>query len=154
MNPVIVRRTRVVTIPVDVVWQFIEPVDLLPVWLPLANRAEHLDGEGLGRRQRMHSSWRGRANEIDQRVTAYEENRRLAWTHVAERVDGKPAPVISREVTVTVDLDPVGAGTRVTLESRQVPSGVLAGLWLRLFVARRVGRAFDRALQNLASAGN
>jgi len=148
-----VRRERVLTIPVDVLWQLVEPVRTLPAWLPLADRCQLIAGDGLGRRQRMHSTWGGKHAEIDQEVIAYQPNRLLRWKHVEERMGGRPAPRISSEVTFTIELESIGPGTRVALESKSVASGVFAGVLLRLVAARRTGKALDRALDTLAAAG-
>ena len=152
-DPLYVRRARVVSIPVDVLWQLIEPVETLPSWFPLAERAERVSGEGLGRVQRVTARWGRRTAEIDQQVTAYEPERRIAWTHLAERVNGRPAPRISARVTTTIRLEAANPGTRVVLESEHVPSGALAALVLKFVAKPRLEKAFDRALANLAAAG-
>ena len=153
MSPITVRRERVMPIPADVLWQLVEPVQTLPAWLPLADRSELLSGGGLGRRQRMYSKWGRKTAEIDQEVIAYHPNRLLRWKHVDERMEGRPAPRISSEVTFTIELESIGPGTRVALESRNVPSGALAGLLLRFVAAPRIRKALDRALETLAAAG-
>jgi hypothetical protein len=148
-----VHRERIVNIPVDVVWQLVEPAKTLPSWLPIASRCEILSGRGLGRRQRLHGTWGRKRFEIDQLVVGYEPNALLRWKHVEERLNGKAAPGLSREVTVTIHLETIGPGTLVALRSQNVPSGILAALVLRLVARRRIRRAFDRALENLAAAG-
>lgn len=153
MAPIVVRRTRVVPVPVDVVWQLIESAETLPQWLPLATRVELIGGHGVGRLQRAHGIWHGRPTEIDQRVVEYVEDARIAWTHVEERVAGRTAPVFSTSTTIAVELQAVGASTRVTLQATQVPAGAVAAILLRWTAARRVRRAFDQALSRLASAG-
>jgi hypothetical protein len=152
VRPVTVRRERVVSIPVDVLWQLVEPVQTLSAWLPLADRCESRGGEGLGRKQRMYSTWGGKTAELDQEVIAYQPNGLLRWKHVDERMNGKPAPRVSREVTFSIELESIGPGTRVALESKNVPSGVFTGILLRLVAAPRIRKALDRALENLAGA--
>jgi len=153
VSPVVVRAERIVTIPADVLWQFVEPAKLLPAWLPLATRCEVLSGQGLGRRQRMHTAWGRKQAQIEQEVIAYEPNKRLGWKHVDERMDGKPAPRISSDVTFTIELESIGPGTRVLLESRNMPANAFAAIVLRLVVARRLRHQFERALDNLERAG-
>ena len=148
-----IRRDRVVVVPADVLWQVIEPAETLPAWLPLCDRCEVLNGTGLGRRQRMYARWGRKNAEIDQEVIEYLPERRLAWKHTAERLGGRPAPRISKDVTVSVELQPAGAGTRVVLSASHVPNGGVAGLMLKLVAAPRIRRAFDRALANLAASG-
>jgi len=154
MDPVEVRVERTIVVPIDVVWQMIEAAETLPSWLPICERCEIVSGTGLGRRQRMHARWGRKATEIDQEVVEYRPLSRLAWKHIAERVDGKPAPRISSEVVVTIDLHPAGAGTRVVLASRNVPSGRAAALMLRAVAAPRIRRSFQKALDNLSGSAD
>jgi len=154
VRAITVRRERVMSIPADVLWQFIEPARTLPAWLPLADKCEPTSGQGLGRRQRMYAKWGGKTSEIDQEVIAYEPNRLLRWKHLDERMNGKPAPRFSTEVTFTIECESIGPGTRVALESKSVPAGALAAIMLRLVASRRIGKALDRALETLASAGS
>lgn len=153
MLPVVVTRSRTVSLPPDVVWQFIEPAESLTHWLPLGDRCELVSGSGLGRQQRLTARWGRQIVEIDQEVVGYEPEGVLAWRHVAERSGSKPAPRLSTDVTVTVRLQAAHPGTRVTLESRSVPASRLASFVLKLVAARRIGRAFDHALESLARAG-
>jgi len=154
VTPVIIRRERMIAVPADVVWQFVEPVETLPAWLPLVERSRHLGGEGLGRRQRVTLRWGGRHADIDQEVTVYKPARQIAWRHVAERVNGQPAPRISTDVTTSVSLESQGPATRVVLESRLTPASASAALLVRFVAARRVRAAFDRALKTLAGIGD
>ena len=149
-----IRRERTIVVPADVLWQMIEPAENLAAWLPLCERCERLSGEGLGRRQRMHARWGRRQGEIDQEVTEYVPGKRLGWRHTAERLDGKPAPRISSDVSMLIELHSEGAGTRVVLKSRSVPAGVFTRLVLRLIAAPRIRKAFDQALAILAGSGD
>ena len=153
MDPVEVRVERVVPIPADVLWEIVERAETLASWLPICERCELVGGQGLGRRQRMHARWGRRHVEIDQEVTEYVPVSRLGWRHLAERVGGKPAPRISADVSIAVELHAAGGGTRVVLRSRNVPSGRAAALMLRLVAAPRIRRSFNRALDNLAGSG-
>jgi len=150
--PVVVRRERVIPIPADVLWGLIEPAETLPSWLPMGASCVRLEGEGLGRTQRLSTRWGRRTVEIDQRVTAYEPNSLLRWVHTDERIDGVPARRWSIEVTMTIRLIPTGPGTRVALESRSVPASPMARVFIRLVAARRIVRAFERGLAALADA--
>jgi uncharacterized protein YndB with AHSA1/START domain len=153
VSPVVIRRERVVQIPPDVLWQFVEPAQTLPAWFPLAARCELLGGTGLGRRQRMHTRWGRKDASIDQEVISYEPARLLRWKHVDERIDGRPAPRISSAVTFSIAMESIGPGTRVVLESTNVPSGPFAAIVLRLVAARRIRKSLDRALDIIAAAG-
>lgn len=150
MKPVDIRREKVLQVPADVLWQIVEPAETLPSWLPMCERCEIVSGAGRGRKQRMYVRWGSRAAEIDQEVVEYLPASRLSWRHLEERLDGKPAPKISREVTVTVDLEPAGSGTRMVLRSRHIPSGAFGALLLRLVGGPRIRKSFDQALARLS----
>jgi hypothetical protein len=86
---------------------------------------------------------------VDQRVTAYVPPRLLAWTHEAERLDGKPAPRFAASTDFAVRLEPQGSGTNVTLQSRQEPVGRIKGLIMRAFGRRELHRKLDESLTRL-----
>ncbi|MFN2489561.1 MAG: SRPBCC domain-containing protein [Actinomycetota bacterium] len=147
MIEIVCERT-IAAAPVEL-WRVIEDPERLPEWFSFAERAEVLEGGGMGRRQRIHGHWGKKRSEVDQRVVAYVPERLLAWTHEAERVDGKPAPLFAESTEVTVRLNPAGDATQVRLESRQVPAGRLKGIALRLFGARAVGDHLNDSLERL-----
>lgn len=153
MNAVEVRQEKIVLVPIDVLWQIVEPAETLPAWLPICDRCERVSGDGLGRQQRMYVRWGRRTAEIDQQVTEYQTNARIGWTHVREQFNGRPAPKISSHVRLTIELLPAGAGTRVVLTSRNVPAHLMGALMLRLIARPRLRRAFALALENLARSG-
>ena len=103
-------------------WEIVSDARRLPDWYARAERVEVLSGNGLGRRQRVISQWRGRPSEIDQMVTVFQPERELEWRHTEERLDSRPAPIFSAETVVSIRLAPGGEGlTRVTMASRQTP---------------------------------
>ena len=144
-------RERIVDAPVSRVWDLIQPVARLPEWFSGIQAAIPLDGEGLGRRQRTTGSWGRHHFEVEQTVTQYEPGRVLGWRHDAERLDGKPAPRMSRQTEFHVQLRPLGERTRVTLTSRQQPGNMLKGLLIRLIAAPRIARMMERSLDRLAT---
>ncbi|HEY6358012.1 MAG TPA: SRPBCC family protein [Vicinamibacterales bacterium] len=152
MTPVVVRRERIVMLPVDVLWQLVEPVEALPAWLPFVIRSQHLGGQGLGRRQRVTWTWGRRRTDIDQEVIDYRPNQTIAWTAVGER-RGPPPTHLSGGVTMRVSMESMGAGTRVVLEAQQTPRSFGAWLGLRLMGRRKILAGFDRALRTLANVG-
>lgn len=145
----IVRERRIDAAP-ERVWPFVDDVGRLSDWFTFADRAALLSGEGKGRRQRIHGHWGKKESEVDQVVTDYEPGWLLAWRHDAERLDGKPAPQFARETLFSIRLERDGNGTRVRLESRQVPAGPVRGLVIRLFGKREVAGHMDRSLERLA----
>ena len=153
MKPIEIRRERDVLVPVDVLWQIVEPAETLASWLPVCERCETLSGRGLGRRQRMVVRWARRQAQIVQEVNDYTPLSRLAWRHVEERFGDHLAPRIASETTMSVELRPAGPTTRVVLTSRHVPANPAAALLLRFVARPRITRAFDRALAQLAGSG-
>jgi len=145
----VVRRRPVDEAP-EQLWALIEPIERLPEWFGFAERAEHLEGSGVGRRQRIHGRWGNKESEVDQRVTRYEPGRVLEWVHEAERLEGAPAPKFARSTTLTIRLEPVAGGTVVSLESRQEPASIARGLVLRTMGRREVKRRLESSLERLA----
>jgi uncharacterized protein YndB with AHSA1/START domain len=149
----IVTREGSVDAPPERVWALIDDPAAMGEWFAFADRMELAEGEGLGRRQRLHGHWGRKTSEIDQEVVAYEPPHRFAWRHLAERLDGKPAPRFAAETVFTIELEPEGeAGTRVKMESRQTPASLVRGLVMRLFGGREVGQRLDESLVALESS--
>jgi uncharacterized protein YndB with AHSA1/START domain len=148
-----VSRHRLVSAPIERVWDLVSSVDLMPEWFAFADRMEILDGDGLGRHQRLHGHWGKRRSEVDQEITEFDPPRSLAWRHLAERLDGKPAPQFARRTEFRISLEAQGPGqTLVRLESRQQPASLAKGLVMRLFGTREVATTMDRSLDRLAVA--
>ena len=142
------REAHLVARPDDV-WTIVEDVRRLPMWFAFCDRAELLEGSGIGRRQRIGGAWGGRRSEIDQVVTAYEPGRLLAWRHEAERLNGKPAPRYAKETTFSVWLEPDGGGTLVRLVSQQEPAGAIRGFLMKMMGKREIGSRMDKSLERL-----
>ena len=139
------------TIPIDpeAIWPLLDDPARLHEWFAFADGGELLEGQGIGRRQRMYGHWGKKRSEIDQVVVEHEPPRRLAWRHEAERLDGKPAPRFAAETLFTATLEPVDGGTKVTLHSSQRPASALRGLIIRLFGRREVEQKLRESLAAL-----
>ncbi|MCY3800241.1 MAG: SRPBCC family protein [Chloroflexi bacterium] len=135
----------------DQVWAVIDDVERMSEWFAFADRAELIEGSGLGRRQRTHGTWSGKAAEVDQEVTLYEPGRAIGWRHLEERLDGRPAPKFAEEVVFCVRLEEEPGGTRVTMESRQRPVGFLKGVLIRLVGLVQIRTQMKRSLDRLES---
>lgn len=144
----IVRERRIEASAEDL-WPLVDDVARLPEWFTFAERAELLEGEGVGRRQRLHGHWGKKRSEVDQIVVDREPGRLLQWRHEAERLDGKPAPRFAAETRFAIRLEPDDGGTRVRLESRQEPASALKGLVMRVFGTREVSGHMERSLERL-----
>jgi uncharacterized protein YndB with AHSA1/START domain len=148
---VVTREGRVGATP-EQVWPLIDDPAAMGEWFAFADRMELVEGEGLGRRQRLHGHWGGKRSEIDQQLVAYEQPRKLAWRHEAERLNGKPAPRFAAETVFTLTLEPEGDGTHVAMESRQTPAGPVRALVMRLFGQKEVAEKLDESLAALQSS--
>ena len=149
-----VTAERSIPSPPDALWPLVSDPARLPDWFTFAERVEVLDGgpDGPGQRRRQHGHWGKRRSEVDQLITRWEPPLALAWTHEAERLNGKPAPRFAASTDFTIELVPDGAGTRVRLRSAQVPAGPLRGLVIRAFGRREVATALNDSLERLADA--
>jgi uncharacterized protein YndB with AHSA1/START domain len=145
-------RTRRIAAPPQRIWPWIEDVTRWHEWFTEAERGEVLSGAGLGRRQRMFGLSRGRATEIDSVVTAYEPPHLLRWHHEAERVDGKPGPVVyARDAVAEVIIKPDAGGSRVTYRLTAEPGNPLYWLLLRFAANGPIHASFETSLNRLAT---
>jgi uncharacterized protein YndB with AHSA1/START domain len=146
----ITRERHVASTPVEV-WAVVADPALAAAWFAFAERVEILDGHGFGQLQRQHGRWGRRRAEIDREIVEYDPPRSYAWRHVAERLDGRPAPRFARSTRFRITLEPDGAGTLVRLHSEQEPAGAVRGLVMRAFGAREVAGQMERSLDRLAA---
>lgn len=144
----IVRESRV-DAPVESVWKIVSDPDRAPDWFTFAERVEVKEGQGVGQLRTQHGRWGSKHAEVDQEITAYEPNRLLAWRHLAERLDGKPAPKFAASTDFSIELEPAADATMVRLRSRQEPASALKGLVMKLFGTKDVARHLDRSLVKL-----
>ena len=151
MIEVVAERT--VAAPPEAVWPLVSDPARLPEWFGFAGRVEVLEGpDGAGQRRRQHGHWGSKRSEVDQRITRWEPGRALAWTHEAERLDGKPAPRFASSTDFSIELQPADGGTRVRLDSRQVAASRPRGLVMKLFGEREQRKTLERSLDALAAA--
>jgi uncharacterized protein YndB with AHSA1/START domain len=143
------REARIEASP-ERIWTMVSEPELMTRWFTFAKRVEVLEGEGLGRRQRMHSRWREQDSEVDQVVTEFDPPRRIAWRHESERLDGKPAPRFAAETRFAIELEPDGAATNVRLRGEQVPASRLRAWAIRRYGARQTQAQMDDSLVRLA----
>ena len=147
MIEVIAERT--LDAPPERVWPLVSDPDALPRWFGFADRVEVLEGEGAGQLRRQHGHWGKKHSEVDQELTAFDPERRLAWRHLAERLDGKPAPRFAASTDFSIELAPEADGTRITLRSAQVPASRPRGLVMRAFGRRELATTLARSLDAL-----
>ena len=145
----IVRASRI-DAPAETVWKIVSDPDRAPEWFTFAERVEVRSGQGVGQLRTQHGRWGSRHAEVDQEITHFEPNRLLAWRHVAERLNGKPAPKFAASTEFRIELEPDGSATTVRLRSRQEPASALKGWVMKLFGTKDVARNLDRSLDQLA----
>jgi uncharacterized protein YndB with AHSA1/START domain len=147
-----VSAERTISAAPDAIWPLLDDPGRLGEWFAFADRGEALEGEGVGRRQRMHGHWGRKRSEIDQVVVEHDPPRLLAWRHEAERLDGKPAPRFAASTLFTMTLEPAGPGaSRLLLRSQQEPASRLRGLVIRLFGRREVATKLEESLERLST---
>ena len=143
---------RVLPASPDRIWPLVSDPAQLPSWFAFAERVEVLEGEGVGSRRRQHGRWGSKRSEVDQELTAFEPERRLAWRHLAERLDGKPAPRFAKSTDFEIELRPQPGGTCVRLHSVQEPASRPRALVIRLFGRRELAGSLERSLDALERA--
>jgi len=154
MIEVVAERT--VAAPPEAVWPLVSDPEQLTRWFGFAERIEVLEGEGAGQKRRQHGRWGNKPSEVDQELTAYEPPKRLAWRHLAERLNGKPAPRFAESTDFSIELIPEDGGTRVRLTSAQVPASRAKGVVMKAFGRREIEDTLRRsldALERQVSAG-
>jgi uncharacterized protein YndB with AHSA1/START domain len=146
-----VRSRRIAATP-NRVWPFVSDVTAWPRWFAEAERGEVISGEGVGRRKRMYGHARGKATEIDSVVTEFDPPTRMRWHHEAERVDGKPGPVVfAKDATAEVSIEPDGGGSLVTYRLMAEPGSAMNTFMLRVVAPRPIRASFDASLERLAA---
>jgi uncharacterized protein YndB with AHSA1/START domain len=148
-----VDRQREIAATPEEVWAVVTEPKRAPEWFTFAERVEVLGGpDGVGQKQRQHGRWGRRAAEIDREIIEYDPPRAYAWHHLAERLNGKPAPQFARSTRFRISLEPSGTGTTfVRLHGTQEPASALKGLVMRAFGTREVASHMTRSLDRLAA---
>jgi uncharacterized protein YndB with AHSA1/START domain len=147
----ITREASVRSAPASV-WELVSSPARAAEWFTFADRVEVLSGAGVGQRRRQYGRWGRKPSEIDQEIIAWDPPRIIACRHVAERLDGKPAPRFAASTEFQIQLAPAAEGTTVRLRSRQEPASAMRALVMRLFGTRDVARHMERSPDRLAAA--
>ena len=145
-------RTRHMDAPRTRIWPYVDDVTRWPEWFTEAERCEVLEGEGIGRRQRMYGHARGKATEID-----FDRHRRDAAVAVALAPRGGAcrreagSVVFAKDATADVAIVPDGSGSLVTYRLMAEPGSVVNTFMLRVLAPRPIGRSFETSLARLAA---
>src|SRR5438477_4172018 len=105
-----IERERTIPAAAAQIWVVDASADRQPQWYERSGKVEVLDGAGLGRRQRISSTWQGQESEVDQVITAFEPGRLLEWRLESERHGGMPALGFALEPAGRIKLEAYGAG--------------------------------------------
>lgn len=143
--PAVVRR-REVPAPPEEVWQVVGDPYHLPRWWPRVARVEAVAG---GRFTEVLTGARsGRNVRADFRV---EEKRKGRLLRFSQELEGSPFERVLKEAETSIEVEPSGTGTRVTLTQRQRLRGMsrAGGGFL---IRRATRKLLDQALDGLEDA--
>ncbi|MFI7675592.1 SRPBCC family protein [Actinophytocola sp. NPDC049390] len=149
MSAIEVVREAEVPAGAEQVWAIVSDAGRAGDWFDFADRTEVVDGAGAGQLRTQYGHWGRRHSEVDQEITEYEPGKVLAWRHVAERIDGKPAPKFAVRTEFRIELDGGADTTTVRLRSIQVPGGPLKGWLMRRIGTKDIERNMERSLERL-----
>jgi uncharacterized protein YndB with AHSA1/START domain len=146
-----IEVTREARVPagVDQVWAVVSDPERAAEWFEFSDRTEVLSGEGVGQKRTQHGHWGKRRSEVDQEITAWEPGKLLVWQHLAERLDGKPAPKFAASTEFRVELDGDDEATTVRLRSLQEPAGAVKGWLMKRLGTKDVERNLEKSLVRL-----
>jgi uncharacterized protein YndB with AHSA1/START domain len=146
-----IEVTREARVPagVDRVWAIVSDPGRAAEWFEFSDHTEVLSGEGVGQKRTQHGHWGKRKSEVDQEIIAWEPGKLLAWQHLAERLDGKPAPKFAASTEFRVELDGDDEATTVRLRSLQEPAGAVKGWLMKRLGAKDVERNLEKSLAKL-----
>ncbi|MFC4857990.1 SRPBCC family protein [Actinophytocola glycyrrhizae] len=145
----VMRETRVPA-GIDTVWAVVSDAGRAADWFDFADRTEVRSGDGVGQLRTQHGHWGRRRSEVDQEITECVPGKVLAWRHVAERIDGRPAPKFATRTEFRIELDGDAETTTVRLRSLQTPGGPVKGWLMRRVGTKDIERNMDRSLERLA----
>lgn len=137
-----VSRSRTVSAPQAEVWALIADADHMPRWWPGVARVE---GVLEGRFTQVFKTKKGRSVRLDFQVIDSEPPWSRAWR---QEIGGTPFERVLNESIISVELEPAGAQTEVTISHQQKLRGYsrTGGFMLR----RATRRKLDEALDGLA----
>ena len=137
------RRTRTLPAPPEQLWELIADPHHMPRWWPGVERMEGVEPD---RFTQVFKTKRGRPVRADFRVVTSEPPTTRAWE---QEVDGTPFERVLSASVIEVRLDPVSAGTEVTISQRQKLRGYSrTGGFL---IGRDTAKQLDRLLDGIAS---
>jgi uncharacterized protein YndB with AHSA1/START domain len=147
----IVTHDAVVAASPTDVWNLITDITRIDEWWPRATGGEIIEGEAVGRRQRVLMDWGRQTGMIEQVVTQWNRPRTYGW-HVTKEVSttkGELPPLA--DIQVVIEIIPQGPISLVRITGDYKPAGLA-----RIPALRQMGRhakiAYKRALKQLEVA--
>ena len=137
------RRTRTLSASPEQLWELIADPHHMPRWWPGVERMEGVEPD---RFTQVFKTKRGRPVRADFKVVTSEPPTTRAWE---QEVDGTPFERVLSASVIEVRLDPVSAGTEVTISQRQKLRGYsrTGGFLVRRATASRLDAALDGLAQ-------
>ena len=136
--PTVVRK-RVVDAAPGRVWDLVSNPEHLPRWWPGVARVEDVQP---GAWTKVFTSPRGRSLRADFSQVETEPGRRLVWE---QELTASPFEKFMRSSITTLELEPSGGGTQVSIRMAQKLRGMalLGGFMVRRATRRQVDEALD-----------
>lgn len=137
------RRSRTLPASPEQLWELIADPHHMPRWWPGVERMEGVEPD---RFTQVFKTKRGRPVRADFRVVASDAPTTRAWE---QEVDGTPFERVLSASVIEVRLDPVPAGTQVTISQQQKLRGYsrTGGFLIRRATASRLDEALDGLAQ-------
>ena len=137
------RRRRTLPASPEQLWELIADPHHMPRWWPGVERMEGVEPD---RFTQVFKTKRGRPVRADFRVVVSEAPTTRAWE---QEVDGTPFERVLSASVIEVRLDPVPAGTQVTISQQQKLRGYsrTGGFLVRRATASRLDEALDGLAQ-------
>ena len=137
------RRSRLIAAPAQELWEVIGDPHHLPRWWPRVARVEDVEGDAF---TEVMKTTKGKVVRADFRlVHADEQARSLTWE---QQLEGTPFGRLLSSAQTSVNLQPAGAATSVTIELRQTLSGFIPRLG-SVMVRRAAAATIEEALDGL-----
>lgn len=147
---VVTHDAQVAASPTDV-WNLITDIERIGAWWPRATAGEIIEGDGVGRRQRVVVDWGRQSGLIEQKVTQWDRPRTYGWRVTKETSTAKGDLPPLADVQILVEIIPRGAISLVRITGELRPAGVGRIPALRQ-IARHAKIAYKHALKRLEAA--
>lgn len=133
-------RSRVLSAPPDRVWRVVGDVHHMPRWWPKVRRVENVTD---GRFTQVMRTEKGKDVRADFHVVEEEAPRLLRFV---QDVEGTPFEGFLRESATSIEAEPAGGGTKVTITTRHKLRGVSrvgGGTMLKRATKKQLDEALD-----------